>query len=613
MPGMFGVIGISDSVRRSVASAFSEGIGQADLFGGGDAVVGGHAHGRFSALLESEDRVLCGDGEVSLYPRLASTAQARDLYSSDADGLSLAPDCRGNLALWEQDSRQLSIGTEWAGTFPLYFADIPGKGFLFSSSARPLVVALKPEMDPLGLAQFLRHAYYLADRSAWSGIKRIQPGQSLRYDGRRMKLIVVERSRLWCGQESRRLSQRELAEDCWGNIGRAVSAGDVGDRAITIMSSGGWDSRTLLACTIDAVAPERLLGYSHGDPGSREIRIAQQIVGSTGIAFHQEPIDTRCYSIADLRTGFHGEEHVMFPHWLRAGRLAHSMGERVVTSGVFGEVVGGHYGRGMLLTGSHKIRAVASSLVGSKRPARAATASELALMADWLRVGVLRRPWVVREEWWRAADVRVEHWDADVRRDIARLQARGVETLDQLVEAYVAEHRGAQYINAQLRAARRYVDVTGPLAERRVLEWATRLPLNAKIHNRANRAALARFSPELLRFPMAATLADAKWPLVVQEASRLVRKSFEVGRQVWQGVIGATVVGPRLSWVNFDFLRRGRELEVLLADLKGDLWDRAAIAGHIQACKAGSPVSAHSTSDHLLKVYTLDLALYGNR
>jgi hypothetical protein len=610
---MFGVVGMSQEVRHSMAALFGDAIGPVDLLCGPDAVIGGHAHGAFSAVVRSDDGGLCGDGEAPLYRRLAESAQARELYSVDGDGLSLTSDCCGNLALWEERTRELSIGTDWAGTFPLYFAEVPGKGFLFSSRVIPLAVVLQSEIDALGVTQFLRNAYYESDRCIWSGIRRAQPGQSLKYDGRRLKLVVAERSRLWSGQASRRLRRQELATDCWDRLGEAVSVRDDGASAYTIMSSGGWDSRTILACMLHTIAPERMLAYSHGDPASREVRIAQQIVGSGGVAFHQEPIDHRCYEAKAFHDGFRGEEHVMFPHWLRAGHIARIMGDRIVTSGVFGEVVGGHYGRGMVLRGKQQARAIAVSLLGSQAPAGDATVSDLLTLRKWFGVAAVERPWVIREDWWRAANVEKEQWDADVARDIARFQTRGVRTLDQFVEAYVAEHRGAQYINAQLRSARRYVNVTVPFADRRVLEWATSLPLSAKIHNRVNQAALARFRPDLLRFPMAATLADARRPLVVQEGSRFVRKGFEASRGAWQGMTGAPFVARRLSWVNFDFLRRGRELESLLDDLKGDLWDKAAIAAHIQRCKAGSRVSAHSTSDHLLKVYTLDLSLRGGR
>jgi asparagine synthetase B (glutamine-hydrolysing) len=609
MPGMFGMVGFSVDTRRRLAAAFRVGAHPAVTINGPDVLLGAHAHGDAVGIAEVGEDIIAVDGEVSLYRSLP--ARAATLFRLDEDGVAITPDCRGNLAIWESQRRRLSIGGEWAGTFPLYFVHRPGEGFAFSSAARPLAQLFRPAPDPLAIAQFLQYAYYVSDRSQWQGIRRLMPGQALRYERDRDALHISERSRLWASQTSERLAPQEMAADCWERVGSAIAASDDGRQNVTIMSSGGWDSRTVLARSASLIPPERLLGYSHGDTRSREVRIAQQLVGSLGIAFHQEPIDARAYETAAFHDGFDGEEHVMFPHWLRAGRIAAAMGGRVITSGLFGEIMGGHYGRGMLLTGNTQIRAVLESLLGSKGPAPDATPAEIATIVNFLSIPQAARPWVIREDWWAAAGVTTESWNATIESDVARLRARGVHTVNQLVEAYVAEHRGAQYGNAQIRATRRYVDVTVPLADRRVLEWTTQLPLNSKIHNRANRATLLAFAPALLRYPMAATLADARRPLLVQEVSRFARKTFEASRRRWQMATRAPVVAPRLSWVNFDFLRRGPELRAFLEDLQGDFWDRAAIARHIDETVRGSAVSTHSTSDHLLKVYTIDLGLRG--
>ena len=108
---------------------------------------------------------------------------------------------------------------------------------------------------------------------------------------------------------------------------------------------------------------------------------------------------------------------------------------------------------------------------------------------------------------------------------------------------------------------------------------------------------------------MAATLASARRSLLTQEASRLVRKAAEVGRWKAHFASAGRIRPPRLSWVNFEFLRSGRELADLLHDLHGEVWDRKAIAARLEAASAGRSIPTHPLSDYLMKVYTIDLSL----
>jgi hypothetical protein len=373
--------------------------------------------------------------------------------------------------------------------------------------------------------------------------------------------------------------------------------------------SGGWDSRTLLARLSTSMPTGQLMAYSHGDPASREIRLAQQLTAPMGIAFHQEPIDSRCYDLDKLKQGFDREEHIVFPHWHRAGRIAATMGPRVVCAGVYGEVLGGHYGRAMLLQGSAKIREVLLGLLRPRRRSNDASKEEMAALAQFLHVADLARPWPIREAWWNDARVEAGEINADVDRDIARLRNRGVRSIDQLIEAYVSEHRGSQYINAQVRSCRAYTDVSLPFTDRRLLDWATSLPLSSKIHNRVNQELLREFAPALLQFPMAATLASARWPLLAQEASRFIRKGLELGRWRAHFASAGRIAAPRLSWVNFEFLRTGSDLRSIVEDLKSDLWDRTAILTRVDQLARGHSDLAHPMSDQIMKIYTIDLAL----
>jgi hypothetical protein len=471
---------------------------------------------------------------------------------------------------------------------------------------RPLAAGLRTRADALGITQYLTHAYYGADRSLWAGVRRLQPGQSLTYNFDERRLTLAEHSTAWRTQQGSLGELSRLADEFWSRLSDAVRADDIAYPARMIMCSGGWDSRTLLATAVAFAERDRILAYTHGDPASREVEISHRLAAAAGIAFHQAPIDFRCFALDLLNDIFRAEEHVSFPHWARAGAYSAGQGS-VISAGVFGEVAGGHYGSAMLMSARRKGQAIALELLGlgAPRPTSATQAELVRLVTP----ASLQRPWVVNRDWWAAANVSLDQWRDDARLDFERLSVRGVEAADQLIEAYVTEHRGSQYIAAQLRASRTYSDVEIPFGQREAFEWATTVPYAAKVHNRLNQSMLRSHAAWTMAFPMAATLAKAHRPLLVQEASRLVRRTMESVTARSRRLSGLAPRPPRLSWVNFEFLRPGRELHAIVDDLQGELWDRAALRDRINQCAAGAPVSMHSMADHLLKLYTLDLGM----
>jgi hypothetical protein len=108
---------------------------------------------------------------------------------------------------------------------------------------------------------------------------------------------------------------------------------------------------------------------------------------------------------------------------------------------------------------------------------------------------------------------------------------------------------------------------------------------------------------------MAATLASARRPLIAQEASRFLRKGLELGRWRAHFASAGRIAPPRLSWVNFEFLRNGPDLRTIVEDLRADLWDKPAILGRVEQLARGYSIPAHAMSDQIMKIYTIDLAL----
>ena len=274
------------------------------------------------------------------------------------------------------------------------------------------------------------------------------------------------------------------------------------------MMSAGWDSRTLLAALEASSRP--LLPYSHGDVRGRELRLVERICGSRGLSVRLEPVDATAYDPDGLRNAFKRVESAVFPHWLRAGNVLETMGTTAVTAGVYGEILGGHYGAAMVRSGALG-KAVEVAKAAAGHSAAGANGTPEAVL-ERLRPGSLGVEWCLEDTFVADQRARLLEIGEGIETDLTRLAARGVVGSSRLLEAYISEHRGSQYINAQLLSCRAAVDVALPFADAETLLFTSRVPLESKIHNRLNRSILQRHAPELLAFPTAATFAATNAP-----------------------------------------------------------------------------------------------------
>lgn len=610
MPGIFGAVGVGADMCRRLRSEWKAVWPDCETRRAPGAIVGAHAFGRRSALVERPSgSVLALDGEASLYRAEEAgegSAEIDGLFDLGDDGLTLSGACRGNLALMNPERRELDLAVEWTGSFPLYYRRM-GEGLAFSTLLRPLARATSASPDPVAMIQFLRTAYTCDGRSLFRDVQRLQPGQSLHFEvGGAAR--VRETSSLWSGSP-RDLSSPEAAADVLlPSLRNAVGASLPEDQPATLMMSGGWDSRTLLSVAAECVPTGSLDGFSHGDTSSRELRLVREVSESVEVPCELRRIDEADLDLDFVEDGFGRVESAVFPHWLRSGATIGKQGPRTVFSGVYGEIPGGHYGETMMHQGLGKVVSLLKEMLGRPDVSRARPEEDLANVRALFQIPSLGSPWYLEKGFLDAHPDLLSRVNQAIDRDLERLEKRGISRGPALVEAFVAEHRGSQYINAQILSCRGWTDVAIPFADRDLLRRATSIPLDARIHNRVNRVVLDRVRPSLLRFPLSATLASAAAPLIVQEMSRAVRKIYEQSMWRLHHVTGGRVARPRLGWVDFEFLKESRALERLVEDLKADLWDREGMMGLLDSVRTGEwEGSVHPLYDQMGKIYTVDL------
>lgn len=595
MPGLFGTFNAppvsADILRADILQILPD----ARIQEHGCGFIGDHRFDQRDVPSTSQaGHFVAVDGEWALYQaaRRALPNNPEELYYFDRHDGGLRTPCVGTIAVVDPKASSVLIATDPSGAFPTYYCEFQG-GLLYSSLLRPLAHAIGAAPDRIAVLEFLRQAYTVGDKTLFQGIRRLLPGQAVIYSAG--NLIVLDQSTAWSGTNA--MTRLEAADLAWSRLEDSVTR-SVPMRGSTLMMSGGWDSRTLLGV---AAARNLSVGcYSHGDTASRELDLVKELSSEVGCECQLEQIDDRVLDLELLQAGFNRTENVVFPHWNRSGHILASSGTACAVAGVFGEILGGHYGPPMLMSSpAARSASVASLLLLGKH----VTANNIGSVAarDVLLLGDLSHHWYLQRDYEASLIEARARMNEAVEASIARLERRGVIQPDAIIEAFISEHRGAQYINAQLRSIRAWTDVAAPFAGGEIFTFATRIPISAKIHNSLSRRMLARRAPNLLNYPMAATLVPARAPILVQEASRAARKALEK--------ITRSNGRRNLGWVNFEFLRGSGKLQHLIEDLRSDIWHKQRMYSTVDRAERNTSTELHPMFDQMCKILSVDLML----
>ena len=605
MPGIFGGTSPSATRLEDLAARFKAVWPGAEVFSGTGWVFGAHAFRGSAINRHHSGRITAWDGDAR-----GRAAAVGAIESGHGMGVvELAADgC--NTASLDPATASWVLRVDWSGAFPLYFTSVADGTVLFGSHLRPIAMVVAAEPDPVACLWFLREGVIHGRRSFFKGISRLDGGDVVRWSQVKPGPVVTNESALWTPPPD----ETEEGPVSPSDLGRMLSVAtrETHRQASqpALMMSGGWDSRTIAGVVAADPVGVKLQAYFHGDAESRERKIAEEVALNCNFPFIVGTLDASIFDPGFLRLGFDRTENVVFPHWHMAGRRLHASGVDVVSAGIFGEVLGGHYGSAMVLPGSRKAWAVLGALLGRGGPgggrASAHRDQVVSLFSPWR----LTRPWYMAETSWPGANTTLGAMKNDVETGLDAIVQRGVRGTDELIEAYITERRAAQYISAQLLSCRAVLDVGMPFIHRALLLRASRVPLSTKIHNRLNRDILAGTRPDLLAIPLAATLVKAGAPILAREASRWVRKVIE--ERAWRRHFESAGANPapRYAWANFEFVRTSRCLLPIAEDLSAGLWDRVEIFRRLTDLEAGGwNRPAHPMVDMLMKIYTVDLML----
>ena len=151
-------------------------------------------HGQQPLYSQDQQQVLIANGEIYNHIELRQDLRQKgQVFTTGSDCEVILPLFRENpssflsklkgmfaIALFDRQTRQLSLHRDRFGIKPLYYMEVKG-GIAFASEIKALLALLDkaPEINPIAVSKFLQINFSSGESAAFSNIKRLAPGQSL--------------------------------------------------------------------------------------------------------------------------------------------------------------------------------------------------------------------------------------------------------------------------------------------------------------------------------------------------------------------------------------------------------------------------------------------------
>ncbi len=241
--------------------------------------------------LEREGVVLRGDSDTEVL--LESVARWGMKNALEA--------CEGMFAtaLWDRRSRELHLVRDRFGEKPLYFAMVAGY-FAFGSELKAFsaLPGFEADIDRNAVTQYLRYNCIPAPRTIWRNVQKLLPGHFITYRAGAPNLGIPEQRAYWSMAEavtSARsnplfLPVKEMADRLEDVLSGAVAARMVADVPVGAFLSGGIDSTTIVAL-MQRHTSRRVKTFTVGfsdsafDESKEALRVAQYL-GTDHTAVH---------------------------------------------------------------------------------------------------------------------------------------------------------------------------------------------------------------------------------------------------------------------------------------------------------------------------------------
>jgi len=424
-------------------------------------------------------------------------------------------------AICDRADGSLVLARDPLGIKPLYWWSGPGGELVFSSELRSLLAhpSVPRKLDRRSLEMLLVDRYVADPWTMLEGVKQLPPGHWLRWRGG--KIEIGEYSRLEL--DPKPIGEAEALHELRARLDETIRSQLVADVPVGVFLSGGIDSSTVAAYAARAVhaTGERLKTFSIGfdDPAYDESSLAREVARHLGTDHRELRLSAGEFELATLDRIL---DHVGQPlgdtsciPTLAVCELA-ARDVKVALSGDGGDELFGGYDhmfwaarmRFLTDTTPAPLRRASSAVLAHVAPMargqmatrlrRARKGLELSLHAPLEQFRLSRALWQPRELESLCAHA---HAGSLLRRDID-LEPEVVERLEpeELVMLVLARTfmPGSILPKVDRMSMAASLEVRPPLLDRRIVEFALRLPLEHKIHGRTGKYLLREAGRHLL-------------------------------------------------------------------------------------------------------------------
>lgn len=445
------------------------------------------------------------------------------LRSWSAHGLSALERFNGMFAfaVADRSAGSLVLARDPIGIKPLYWWLGPGGELVFSSELRSLLAhpSVPRRLDRRSLEMLLVDRYVADPWTMFEGVKQLPPGCWLRWRGGEIEIGRYHELAL----EPRPIDEAEALSGLRERLDESVRSQLVADVPVGVFLSGGIDSSTVAAYAARAVRASggRLKSFSIGfdDPRYDESALAREVAAHLGTEHRELRLERGQFELEVLDRIL---DHVGQPlgdtsciPTLALSELA-AREVKVALSGDGGDELFGGYEhmfwaarmRWLTDTTPAPLRRAGSAVLAGFAPLvsggmatrlrRARKGLELSLHGPLAQFRMTRALWRPHE----LAELCAHEYAGELLRRDVELEPDLVERLEpeELVMQVLAKSYlpGAILTKVDRMSMAASLEVRPPLLDRRVVEFACRLPLRHKIHGRTGKHLLRAAGRELL-------------------------------------------------------------------------------------------------------------------
>jgi asparagine synthase (glutamine-hydrolysing) len=204
-----------------------------------------------------------------------------------ARGLAALPMLRGMFAFawWDERAARLVLARDRFGIKPLVFAETRPGRWCFASDASTLAASgeMSLRADPTQRDEVLARGAVAADKSFWSDVHAVAPGEAVVIDANGMRRESYWRLEDVLLRPHRATSVNHAAETLRDALSASVSAHLVSDVPVGLFLSGGLDSAAILATVRNIGAgPIRTFTVTMEEQALDESRAARQAAQQFG-------------------------------------------------------------------------------------------------------------------------------------------------------------------------------------------------------------------------------------------------------------------------------------------------------------------------------------------